>query len=87
MEPDFKSGDVIIVDPEIKPHPGEFIVAANHEREATFKKYRPTRIDANNNEHFKLVPLNNDYPIISSENTPLMIIGTMIGHRIYRRKR
>lgn len=92
MEPDFKSGDVIIVDPEIKPHPGEFIVAANivaanNEREATFKKYRPTRIDANNNEHFKLVPLNNDYPIISSENTLLMIIGTMIGHRIYRRKR
>ncbi|MBG6029243.1 S24 family peptidase [Proteus columbae] len=87
MEPDFKSGDVIIVDPEIKPHPGEFIVAANNEREATFKKYRPTRIDTNGNEHFELVPLNSDYPTLSSENTPLMIIGTMIEHRIYRRKR
>lgn len=67
MEPDFKSGDVIIIDPEIKPHPGEFIVAANNEREATFKKYRPTRIDANGNEHFELVPLNSDYPTLSSE--------------------
>lgn len=36
---------------------------------------------------FELVPLNSDYPTLSSENTPLMIIGTMIEHRIYRRKR
>ncbi|MCZ4058067.1 S24 family peptidase [Pantoea sp. LMR881] len=42
MEPDFKEGDVIIVDPEIEPVPGEFVVAKNGEHEATFKKYRPT---------------------------------------------
>lgn len=27
MEPDFKEGDIIIVDPELEPIPGEFVVA------------------------------------------------------------
>ncbi|WP_391540669.1 LexA family protein [Lonepinella koalarum] len=38
MEPDFIEGDVIIVDPKIQPHAGEFVVAVNGDYEATFKK-------------------------------------------------
>ncbi|MBS8942800.1 helix-turn-helix domain-containing protein [Escherichia coli] len=87
MEPDFKAGDVIIVDPEIKPAPGEFVVAKNGGQQATFKKYRPTYTDSIGCQHFELVPLNDDYPVISSEHQPLAIIGVMIEHRIYRRKR
>lgn len=87
MEPDFKAGDVIIVDPDIEPTPGEFVVAANGDHEATFKKYRPTLSDHNGTQHFELLPLNDDYPIISSSSTPVKIIGTMVEHRIYRRKR
>ncbi len=45
MEPDFKAGDVIIVDPEVEPTPGEFVVAKNGGAQATFKKYRPTYTD------------------------------------------
>ncbi len=37
MEPDFKEGDIIIVDPELEPVPGEFVVAKNGDNEATFK--------------------------------------------------
>lgn len=87
MEPDFKAGDVIIVDPEVEPTPGEFVVAKNGGAQATFKKYRPTYTDQLGCQHFELVPLNDDYPIISSEHQPLTIIGVMIEHRIYRRKR
>lgn len=87
MEPDFKTGDVVIVDPEIEPHPGEFIVAANGNQEATFKKYRPTHTTINGTQHFELVPLNDDYPVLDSEKTDIRIIGTMVEHRIYRRKR
>lgn len=32
MEPDFKAGDIIIVDPEVEPTPGEFVVAGTAER-------------------------------------------------------
>lgn len=87
MEPDFKDGDVIIVDPEIEPTPGEFVVAKNGEDEATFKKYRPTFTDPNGCQQFELVPLNNDYPVINSAYQPVKIVGTMVEHRIYRRKR
>lgn len=87
MEPDFKSGDIVVIDPEIAPNPGEFVVASNGDNEATFKKYRPTHIHIDGTEHFELVPLNDDYPILDSEKGSLIIIGTMIEHRIYRRKR
>lgn len=87
MEPDFKTGDVIIVDPEIEPTPGEFVVAKNGEHEATFKKYRPTIVSPEGKQHFELVPLNNDYPTMRSEERHIDIVGTMVEHRIYRRKR
>ena len=87
MEPDFKEGDIIIVDPELEPIPGEFVVAKNGENEATFKKYRPTFTDLTGRQHYELVPLNDDYPTINSSDRPLKIIGVMIEHRIYRRKR
>lgn len=87
MEPEFREGDVIIVDPEIEPCPGEFVVAANGEHEATFKKFRPTSMGFNGSQQFELVPLNPDYPTIDSRDCRVSIIGTMVEHRIYRRKR
>ncbi|HDL7098248.1 TPA: helix-turn-helix domain-containing protein [Yersinia enterocolitica] len=87
MQPEFKAGDVIIVDPEIEPCPGEFVVAKNGDNEATFKKYRPQAISVNGVPVFELVPLNPDYPAIRSDMVPVTIIGTMVEHRIYRRKR
>lgn len=87
MEPDFKEGDVIIVDPEVEPAPGEFVVAANGSHEATFKKYRPTGLGMRGEIHFDLIPLNSDYAPVSSAEVSIKIIGTMIEHRIYRRKR
>lgn len=87
MEPDFRQGDVIIVDPEIEPAPGEFVVAKNGDHEATFKKYRPTGMGLHGVYNFELTPLNPDYPVLRSQDIPLTIIGTMVEHRIYRRKR
>lgn len=82
MEPEFKEGDTVIIDPAVAPHPGEFVVAKNGEYEATFKKYR-SKADGG----FELVPLNPDYPSLDSAVNKVTIIGTMIEHRIHRRKR
>jgi SOS-response transcriptional repressor LexA len=87
MQPEFKEGDVVIIDPEIQPHPGEFVVAKNGEHEATFKKYRPLAQTFAAKEAFELVPLNPDYPTIPAVQGEVKIIGTMVEHRIYRRKR
>lgn len=83
MEPDFKEGDRVLIDPCINPKPGSFVAAKNGREEATFKKYRPRSIDILGNEIFELVPLNDDYPTIRSDETIIKIIGTMVEHRRY----
>ncbi|MGI4717237.1 MAG: S24 family peptidase [Janthinobacterium lividum] len=86
MLPEFRPGDRIIVDPEISPNPGDFVVAKNGTAQATFKKYRPRGIDSAGNEIFELVPLNDDYPTLRSDDHKLIVIGVMTEHRKkYRR--
>ncbi|VEE99709.1 Uncharacterized HTH-type transcriptional regulator CBU_1416 [Neisseria canis] len=81
MEDAFLNGDIIIIDPMEKPEPGEFVLAIVGE-DVLFRKYR---ID--NLGQFSLQPLNSDYPVISSNDTEIQIVGIMVEHRIYRRKR
>lgn len=87
MEPEFKEGDVVIIDPAVKPTPGEFVVAMNGESETTFKKYRELGYDEHERIQFELIPLNPDYTIMSTLKQQIRIIGTMVEHRIFRRKR
>ncbi|AHN74706.1 hypothetical protein DA70_09710 [Pandoraea pnomenusa] len=81
MEPRFYEGDLAIIDPELTPKPGQFVVAKNTSEEATFKKYRPRGLDERGNEIFELVPLNDDYPTLHSERDHLHIIGVCIERR------
>jgi SOS-response transcriptional repressor LexA len=86
MSPKFNPGDKIIVDPEVYPIPGDFVVARDElKNETVFKKYRPTGTDSHGNDVYELVPLNDDFPILRSETGKLHIMGTMIEHRISRR--
>lgn len=87
MTPEFSPGDRVIIDPEVAPHPGDFVAAKNGDQEATFKKYRPRGMDASGNMVFELVPLNEDYPTLRSDMQPIRIVGTMVEHRKYRRPR
>lgn len=91
MEPDFREGDKLVIDPNLGPMPGDFVVARGEGFDGnnfTFKKYRPRGIDDNGNDYFELVPLNEDYPSIYSNRTPCQIVGVMIQHiRDYRRGR
>ncbi|MDG4948400.1 helix-turn-helix domain-containing protein [Actinobacillus equuli subsp. haemolyticus] len=88
MEPEFIAGDIVIIDPKVEPHAGEFVAAINGDYEATFKKYRPLEdLDEYGRQHFELVPLNPDWHSMSSLKQEIRIIGTMVEHRIYRRKR
>lgn len=87
MEPDFLEGDMIIIDPTVKPMPGDFVAAVNGEEEATFKKYRELGYDEYERMQFELVPLNNDFPSMSTLKQQIKIVGVMVEHRTYRRKR
>ncbi|GHA05458.1 repressor [Oceanisphaera arctica] len=87
MTPEFSDGDLVIIDPDIEPVPGDYVAAKNGSREATFKKYRPRGFNAGGVEYFELIPLNEDYAPIRSDMCEVMIIGTMVEHRKYRRRR
>ena len=87
MLPEFSEGDVVLIDPDEPHHPGDFVVAKNGEHEATFKKYKPRGYNAEGHEWFELVPLNDNYPPMRSDICQIKIIGTMIEHRRYRRRK
>lgn len=87
MEPEFKEGDRVIIDPTVHPRPGDFVAARNGGDEATFKKYRERGTGASGGTIFELVPLNENYPVLRSDTDGLRIIGTMIEHRRYRRRK
>lgn len=86
MQPLFNEGDLIIIDPDEAPRPGDYVVAKNGSKEATFKKYRPRGIDENGQDVFELVPLNDDFPTLHSDRQHIEIIGVMVEHRIFRKR-
>lgn len=86
MEPDFREGDRVLIDPKVQPRPGDFVVAKNASDSATFKKYRPRSTGPEGQLIFELVPLNPDYPTLRSDVDDLRIVGTMVEHRRYRKR-
>jgi len=80
MFPEFKPGDKIIVDPDVKPMPGDYVIAQNDGDEATFKKYKPRGFDENGREYFELIALNENYPNFDSRFQKLKIIATVTDH-------
>jgi len=83
----FVEGDVIIVDPELHPGPGDYVVAKNGGDEATFKKYRARGISEAGEEIFELVPLNEDYAIRNSAKEKIHVVGVVVEHRRMMRRK
>lgn len=86
MEPDFKEGEIVVIDPTVKPQPGDFVVAKDAKGEATFKKYKPRGLNDAKKEYFILEPLNEDYEPMRSDLQAITIVGTMMEHRKYRKR-
>lgn len=87
MRPDFNPGDRVIIDPDVQAQAGDFVVAKNGHEEATFKKYRLRGTDAMGNAIFELIPLNQDFETIRSDEQHIHIVGVMVEHRKYRKSR
>lgn len=85
MFPEFQERDHVIIDPDLEPKPGDFILAKTNENETLFRKYRPRSTGSEGNIVFQLVPLNEDYPSLQSDISTVIIIGTMLEHRRYRK--
>ena len=60
MAPEFNPGDRVIIDPNVNPQAGDYVVAKNGGEEATFKKYRLCGHNDQGDEVFEFIPLNED---------------------------
>lgn len=87
MAPEILEGDVVVIDPDEPPHPGDFVVAKNGDHEATLKQYRPRGTNDQGQEYFELVPINPVYPTMRSDHHHVTIIGVMMEHRRYRKRK
>lgn len=72
MEPTFCVGDQIIVDTVKKPKPSSFVVAIA-DGEPVLRKFKVVSKDT-----FELVPLNPDYPTLSSATSDIIIKGVAV---------
>ncbi|MGQ0285826.1 helix-turn-helix domain-containing protein [Pasteurellaceae bacterium 22721_9_1] len=82
MLPRFKSGDMVLIDPNLAIKPGDFVAAINEDGKATFKQYKETgEIDEFGRPHFNLVPLNDNFGRLSSKTHKVKLIGKAIEHR------
>ena len=70
MEPDFKDGMVIIVEPELDPLPNDFVIVKNGNEESTFKQLVKDGPD------WYLKPLNDRYPI-KPLTTDMRVVGVV----------
>ena len=57
MQPRFHEGDILVVEPEMEPNPGDYVIAKNGSEETTFKQLVRDGAD------LYLKPLNERYPI------------------------
>ncbi|WP_367607894.1 LexA family protein [Legionella sp. W05-934-2] len=76
MSPEFRTDDMIIVDPEKKATPGDFVVFhIENEDEVIIRKYK--QISAGKNTEFELVALSDDWANIHIDNeTEGRVVGT-----------
>jgi len=82
LVPELYPGDIVIVDPDVDPAPGDLVVAHIEESDQVIvRKYRPR-----NAKVIELAPINEDYPSDEiSPASPGTLIGTVVQTRRNRR--
>jgi SOS-response transcriptional repressor LexA len=87
MEPGFYKGEIVIVDPQVQPHDGDYVVAELQEACEpgrnlwTFRQYR-TRGHYRGQPVYDLVPLDPTYSTTTvGPDFPGRIVGTVVEHR------
>lgn len=85
MEPEYKAGDIVVINPNIEPVPGDFVIATET-GETMFRQYRAAGRNEAGADVFELTPLNPLYAPMRSDRVELAIVGVMVEHRRFRRR-
>lgn len=77
MAPDFRVNDQIIIDPNLSPLPGQIVIAMLEKtKQVVLRKYRAHSTRSTENGSIDLIPLNEDWPIITLDS---QLKGKIIG--------
>lgn len=85
MSPKFSPNDVIIIDCEQKPRPGDFILVQIADTQLiAIRKYKESDKHSSQNCNYDLIALNSDWGTIHiTDKREATILGTVIEHRAY----
>lgn len=78
MLPLVTPGEILTVDPDVSPRPGDMVVAADRSGEATVKTYAHVGVNKEGRDIIELRPANPVFPVWNSETTPFRIVGTVV---------
>lgn len=81
MAPEIREGDCVLIDPALPPRPGDCVLAVDSRQQAVLRKYRLRGLDKAGAEIFELVPLNEDHPMLRSDEQALQLRGTVVEQR------
>lgn len=80
MAPRFNPGDVVVIDTTLRPEPGDYVCSLLQSGAITFRRYRQRQ------HGYVLVPENPDWDELT-EDAIAKIVGVMVEHRTYRKRR
>lgn len=84
MEPLFQAGEIVIINTELAPHPGDYVVARLaecSEGETTLKQYAVVGLDKFGRDIFELRSLNPLFPTFSSRELKIDVLGVVVESR------
>jgi hypothetical protein len=86
MLPRFEEGDVVIVDPAVRPRPNDCAVFRNGAGDVELGLYKERGMDEAGGVIFEATPISDGYPVWHSARQKLEIVGTVVEHRKYLRR-
>lgn len=84
MYPAFKVGDRVIIDPNVKAAPGDYVIVKVQNETPIFRKLKILGISSDMIPIYEFLPLNSDFPPVQSDRLETKILGVMTEHRRYR---
>ena len=78
MSPTFLPGDILTIDPEVPPKPGNYVLAVDLREEKAFRTYAHIGSNTSGEPVLELRPANPLYPTWNSETKRFTISGTVM---------
>jgi SOS-response transcriptional repressor LexA len=86
IEPSFSEGDIVVIDPILRPAPGDLVHVEFSNGTVLFRRYRPQAMSPRPTI-YDLIPANIDWPTIRIDShNPSKIRGVMSEHIRPRRR-